>query len=279
MLESTKEEEKSLRWLSTILDILRRDCPWDREQTIASLRYLTIEEVFELSEAITAGNYDEMRKELGDIFLHLLFYSKIADDEGKFNTSDVIDGICKKLIARHPHISLPDRDGVMHPASQSEQPAWEKVKMREGRHSVLEGVPASLPPLVKAVRMQEKAAGMGFEFPDTETAHAKVNEEYNEFLEALHDLHSCDSKASTQYKDAHVHANEELGDLLFAIIKWARFEGLNADDALSAANQKFYHRFSYVESKAREKGISLSDMSLEQMTALWDEAKEKPSNL
>lgn len=272
MPDNRLQEEKSLRWLSTILDILRRDCPWDREQTISSLRYLTIEEVYELSEAITAGNYDEMRKELGDLFLHLLFYSKIADDEGRFTTSDVIDGICKKLIARHPHISLPDRDGVMQPARQKEPPAWEKVKMREGRHSVFEGVPATLPPLVKAVRMQEKAAGMGFEFRDVSDAHAKVEEEYKEFIEALEMMHNTGSKSLADDK-LRDHANEELGDLLFAIIKWARFEGLNADDALSAANQKFYRRFSYVESMAQQRGLNISDMSLEQLTALWKEAK------
>ena len=271
--DSKQQEEKSLRWLSTILDILRRDCPWDRVQTVESLRYLTIEEVYELSEAITAGNYDEMRKELGDLFLHLLFYSKIADDEGHFSTADVIDGICNKLIARHPHISLPNRDGVMQPACQKEKPEWEKVKMREGRRSVLEGVPPSLPPVVKAIRMQEKVAGMGFEFRETKDAHAKVEEEYGEFMEALQQLHSADSKDSDNVERCRAHANEELGDLLFAIIKWARFEGLNADDALTAANQKFYRRFSYVESKTRESGGSLSDLSLEQMVSLWNEAK------
>lgn len=275
MQDSIQQEEQSLRWLSTILDILRRDCPWDREQTIVSLRYLTIEEVYELSEAITAGNYDEMRKELGDLFLHLMFYSKIASDEGKFNTVDVIDGICNKLIARHPHISLPNRDGVMQPARQREKPEWEKVKMREGRHSVLEGVPSSLPPVVKAVRMQEKAAGMGFEFRDVKDAHAKVEEEYAEFVEALGKMHDADSMDDGVVEKARLHANEELGDLLFAIIKWARFEGLNADDALTAANQKFYNRFSYVETKAQEKGVQLGDMSLEQMVSLWNEAKQR----
>ena len=273
MFDSIKEEEKSLCWLSSILDILRRDCPWDREQTISSLRYLTVEEVYELSEAITAGNYDEMRKELGDLFLHLLFYSKIAGDEGRFNTSDVIDGICKKLISRHPHISLPNRDGVLQPARQKEPPVWEKVKMREGRHSVLEGVPETLPPVVKAIRMQEKAAGMGFEFRDVKDAHAKVEEEYNEFIESLRDMHLSENKNDAQYCERRSHANEELGDLLFAIIKWARFEGLNADDALTAANQKFYRRFSFVESKAQEQNLSIGEMSLEQLVALWEEAK------
>lgn len=267
------EEQKSLHWLSTILDILRRDCPWDRVQTINSLRYLTIEEVYELSEAVTSGNYDEMRKELGDLFLHLLFYSKIADDEGKFSTTDVIDGICKKLISRHPHIPLPDREGVIHEARQHDAPAWEKVKMKEGRHSVLDGVPASLPPLVKAVRMQEKAAGIGFEFPDAAMAHDKVREEYGELQEALEQLHNADNMNVEERESAKEHATEELGDLMFALVKWARFEGLNADDALTMANQKFYKRFSYVEHKAHDNGQQLSDMDIDRLIDLWEEAK------
>ena len=254
------EEQKSLHWLSSILDTLRRDCPWDRVQTIDSLRYLTIEEVFELSEAIVSGDRDEMRKELGDLFLHLLFYSKIAEDEGAFNTADVIDGICQKLISRHPHISLPDREGVMQPAQTDVQPPWEKVKMKEHRKSVMEGVPVSLPPLVKAVRMQEKAAGVGFEFTNIEDAHKKVVEEYNELLEALE---SGDK----------VHSEEELGDLLFAIVKWGRLNGLNADDALIRTNQKFQKRFIHVEKRAAEMGCPISDLSLDEMTRLWNEAK------
>jgi len=183
------EEQKSIHWLSSILDVLRKECPWDSVQTIDSLRYLTIEEVHELSEAIVAGNYDEMRKELGDLFMHLMFYSKIAEDEGRFGVADVLDGICKKLIARHPHISLPDKSGNMQPVTQQDTPRWEQVKMKEGRKSVLEGVPQSLPPIVKAIRMQEKAAGVGFEFPDVEGAKNKVLEEYHEFEEALVEMH------------------------------------------------------------------------------------------
>lgn len=254
------EEQKSFHWLSSILDTLRRDCPWDKAQTTNTLRYLTIEEVYELSEAVNAGNYDEMRKELGDLFLHLLFYSKIASDEGHFNTVDVIDGICNKLISRHPHIALPDREGVVQPARQSEQPKWEQVKMREGRHSVLEGVPKTLPPLVKAIRMQEKAAGMGFDFPNSEQAKEKFFEEYNEFVEAL------DSK------DAD-HAEEEFGDLLFALVKWGRHVGINADDALMRANDKFYKRFTYVERCAADFGRPVQSLPLQEMERLWNEAK------
>lgn len=256
------EEQKSLQWLSAILDILRKECPWDRAQSIDSLRYLTVEEVFELSEAIVANNREEMRKELGDLFMHLLFYAKIADDEGSFTAADVLDGICRKLVARHPHIALPDRDGVLQSARQAEVPAWEQVKMREGRHSVLEGVPAGLPPLVKAIRMQEKVAGMGFEFADAAAARAKADEEFGEFLASLGE-------------DDAAHAEEELGDLLFALVNWARMRGLNADDALTRANQKFRSRFGYVEQHAQLAGKSVSDLTAEEMVALWREAKRE----
>jgi len=263
------EEQKSLQWLSAILDTLRRDCPWDSSQTLESLRYLTIEEVYELSDAIINRQPDEMRKELGDLFLHLLFYSKIADDKGFFNSSDVLDGICHKLISRHPHIALPDREGVVHPPKVKEQPKWEVVKMHEGRRSALEGVPASLPPLVKALRMQEKASGLGFEFPSVDDAKAKVHEEYRELLEAL---------AQRPAEGAESHALEELGDLLFAVIHWARLEGLNADDALSLANEKFRRRFSYVESEARRQHGSVQELSLSEMERLWQDAKNSETS-
>ena len=261
------EEQKSLQWLSSILDTLRKECPWDSVQTIDSLRYLTIEEVYELSEAITAVDYDEMRKELGDLFMHLLFYSKIADDEGHFTLADVIDGICKKLIVRHPHLALPDREGEMQPARQNDTPKWEQVKMKDGRRSTMEGVPESLPSLIKAIRMQEKAAGLGFEFPERESAKAKVDDEYAEFVDALSVYH-------TEGEQAHNHAEEELGDLLFAIVKWARFENINADDALARTNLKFLKRFKYVETKATEHGQKLQELSLEEMEKYWNEAKK-----
>lgn len=260
------EEQKSLQWLSSILDILRKECPWDSVQTIDSLRYLTIEEVYELSEAITKANYDEMRKELGDLFMHLMFYSKIADDEGHFALNDVIDSICSKLISRHPHIALPDRDGVMQPARQQDTPKWEQVKMKEGRRSALEGVPSSLPSLIKAIRLQEKAAGLGFEFPNREMAIAKVDEEYGEFIDALGKYHS-------EGDTARHYAEEELGDLLFAIVKWARFENINADDALARTNRKFAERFKYVESEAHKQGRNIQELSLEEMQKYWNEAK------
>ncbi len=261
------EEQKSLGWLSSILDILLERCPWDSAQTTETLRYLTIEEVYELSEAITANKPDETRKELGDLFMHLLFYSKLAARRGDFDSVGVLDGICQKLIARHPHIALPDREGMMHGASTTATPGWEQVKMREGRRSTLEGVPVSLPPLVKAVRLQEKAAGMGFEFNSAHEARRKADEEFGEFVEALDDMHNNDASF---HRD---HAEEELGDLLFALVNWARMEGINADNALSRANLKFQKRYNYVEQQAISKGRGVSDLTLDEMVELWRQAK------
>lgn len=257
------EEQKSLQWLSAILDILRVDCPWDREQTTESLRYLTIEEVYELSESILAHDSDEQRKELGDLFMHLVFYSKIAADEHRFALTDVIDGICEKLISRHPHIALPDRDGVVHPASVSEKPAWEMVKMKEGRKSVLEGVPASLPPLVKAVRMQEKVAGIGFKWNTPQEGLAKVDEEYRELQSAISE------------EEGPQRVEEEFGDLMLALVCYGNMIGVNADDALAKANLKFQQRFLHVEERAKALGRSISEMGLDELVSLWQEAKQK----
>ena len=249
--------------LHQILEILRVECPWDRVQTLSSLRYLTIEETYELSEAILAHNPDEMRKELGDLFMHLLFYAKIAEDEHLFTLDEVLHGIADKLLSRHPHIALPDREGILRGGPQNERPQWERVKMKEGRHSVLEGVPQSLPTLVKCIRLQEKAAGVGYEFPSEAEAFAKVKEEQAELEEAL------------QTPDNMAHIEEEYGDLLFALVKWGRFHGLNADDALSLANQKFQHRFGHIEEAAQAQGRSVADLTLDEMRLLWAEAKQK----
>ena len=253
----------SYQRLNQILDILRKECPWDRVQTIPSLRYLTIEETYELSEAILAMDAEEMRKELGDLFMHLLFYAKIAQDEHLFTLDEVLHGICDKLLSRHPHIALPDREGVLHGGPHNSRPAWEKVKMKEGRRSVLEGVPKSLPTLVKSIRLQEKAAGVGYEFPSAEEALVKVKEEQAELAEAL------------QTPDDREHIEEEYGDLLFAIVKWGRLHGLNADDALARANQKFQYRFSYMEEAVAAQGRNISELTIEEMCALWQEAKQR----
>ena len=255
-----EEELKSLAWLGDILDILLEQCPWDRAQTARSLRYLTIEEVYELSETILSGNYGEMRGELGDLLMHILFYSKLAEKDHAFSLSDVADSICRKLISRHPHITLPNRDGTPIQAREGARPNWELVKMKEGRKSALEGVPKGLPPLVKSVRMQEKAAGMGFAFAKQEEAWGKVKEEYHELAEAM--AHNGDGE-------------EEFGDLLFALVGWGKFLGVNADDALSQANRKFQRRFMLMEQAAATEGKTLRDYAPQGLLALWKEAKQQ----
>lgn len=262
--------------LSRVLDILRQQCPWDSVQTISSLRYLTIEEVYELSDAILQleqhegdHQYDNpLMKELGDLFMHLLFYAKIANDEHRFTPADVLHSICDKLLSRHPHIALPDREGVMQGGPQNPVPEWEKVKMKEGRKSVLEGVPNSLPSLVKAQRMQEKAMGVGFKFPDSESAFRKVEEEYEELRKAV-------ANPGNQQQETPSHVTEEFGDLLFALIVWSHFLGVNADEALSLANQKFQRRFSHIEEAAKQKGTTIDKLSIEEMRHYWKEAKQQ----
>ena len=244
--------------LSNILDELRVKCPWDKKQTIDSLRYLTIEEVYELSDAIVERQYDEVKKELGDILMHILFYAKIAKDEQLFNLTDVLNAICEKLIRRHPHIY---GDAVADDAEAVKQ-NWEKIKMTEGRTSVLDGVPNSLPAMVKAVRMQEKARGIGFDWDNAEQVHDKVREEYAELKDEL-------LKPDNQQR-----VEEEFGDLLFALINWSRFIGVNPEDALERTNKKFKQRFQYMEKRSRETGRQLQDMTLEEMDVWWNEAKK-----
>lgn len=230
--------------LSDTLDRVRRECPWDRVQTIQSLRYLTIEEVYELSEAIVAlaegGGNEDFKKELGDLFMHLMFYSKIAEEEGGFSLADVFDAISDKLVVRHPHIFSPDKD---------QHQGWEQLKMKEGRKSAMEGVPGTLPSLNKAVRIQEKAAGMGFDFDNAAEAFQKVKEEYEEFVQS--------------------GSEEEFGDLLFALVKWGAMRGINADDALCKTNRKFIKRFQHVETAAAAQGKSVSEMTKNEMLEAW----------
>lgn len=241
--------------LLIIMDELREKCPWDRKQTMESLRYLSIEELYELSDAILEGNYTEIKKELGDLMLHLVFYSKIASEQGHFDVADVLNGVCDKLIERHPHIY-----GNVQVADEEEvKRNWESIKLKEGKKSVLEGVPKSLPALVKAHRIQEKAKGVGFEWKNAEDVWLKVEEELQEFKAASTD---------DQKKE------EEFGDLLFSLINYARFMGINPEDALERTNKKFIRRFQYMEEKAAEQQRSLHDMTLEEMDALWNEAKK-----
>ncbi len=254
-----KSELEAFERLSSILDELRQKCPWDKKQTIDSLRYLTIEEVYELSDAILEQQYDEVKKELGDILMHILFYSKIAQDEKRFNLTDVLNAICEKLIRRHPHIY----GDVEAQDAEAVKQNWEKIKMTEGRTSVLSGVPNSLPAMVKAVRMQEKARGIGFDWDNADQVKEKVLEEYNELQVEL-------SK-----DDNHDKVEAEFGDLLFALINWSRFIGVNPEDALERTNKKFKARFQYMEQKSRETGRQLSDMTLDEMDVWWNEAKKQ----
>ncbi|TWR27475.1 nucleoside triphosphate pyrophosphohydrolase [Mucilaginibacter pallidiroseus] len=248
--------------LLTIMDDLRLNCPWDKKQTMESLRHLTIEETYELSDAILSGDMDEIRKELGDIMLHLVFYARIASETDAFNITGVLNGICDKLINRHPHIysdtEVADENDVKR--------NWEQIKLKEGNKSVLGGVPASLPALVKASRIQEKARGVGFDWENKEQVWAKVEEELQEFKDEYNvaDASTID----------HEKAEGEFGDLMFSLINYARFININPEDALEKTNRKFIKRFQYLEERAKEAGRNLHDMSLTEMDVFWNEAKK-----
>ncbi|GMV77069.1 MAG: nucleoside triphosphate pyrophosphohydrolase [Chitinophagaceae bacterium] len=245
--------------LVKIMDELREQCPWDKKQTIHSLRPMTIEELYELTDAITNEDWNNIKEELGDMLLHLLFYSRIAKEENKFLLNDVIDAICEKLIVRHPHIygnvKVNDENDVKR--------NWEKIKLKEGqKKSVLSGVPKSLPALIKATRMQEKAKQVGFEWENKEDVWKKVEEEMNELQEAI-------------FNKQQQAIEEELGDVLFSLINYARFLKVDAESALEKTNQKFLKRFQSMESIAIQQGKALSDMSLEEMDAIWNEVKKQ----
>jgi len=248
--------------LLTIMDDLRENCPWDKKQTLESLRHLTIEETYELSDAILSGDMDEIRKELGDIMLHMVFYSRIASETSSFSIMDVLNGICDKLVNRHPHIysdtHVNDEEDVKR--------NWEQIKLKEGNRSVLGGVPASLPALVKASRIQEKARGVGFDWENKHQVWAKVEEELQEFKDEYN--------AADETGIDHEKAEGEFGDLLFSLINYARFININPEDALEKTNRKFIRRFQYLESKARENGKLLQDMTLAEMDIFWEEAKK-----
>ena len=234
--------------LLNIMDDLREKCPWDKKQTIESLRYLTIEEIYELSDAILENDMEEIKKELGDIMLHLVFYAKIASEIEAFDITDVLNGICDKLVHRHPHIyadvQVDDEDDV--------RANWEKLKLREGKKSVLEGVPKSLPAMVKAIRIQEKVRGVGFDWDDKKLVWQKVEEELEEL------------KLEVE-KNHFENTQEEFGDLLFSLINYARFISINPEDALEKTNKKFVKRFQYMERKITQNGLDISELSLSEM--------------
>lgn len=243
-----------------LVDIMRKlrvECPWDKEQTHDSIKAATLEETHELIEAIDDKDFDEMRGELGDILLHIVFHSQMASETNKFNINDVIDGITEKLIRRHPHVfgetNVKDNDEIMY--------NWEKIKLEEGRKSVLEGVPKALPQLHRAFRIQEKASKVGFDWAKKENVWEKVKEEIKEFEEV--------SNSGDQAK-----IEEELGDLLFSIVNYTRFIGINPENALRVTNEKFIKRFNYIEKKLNEEGKKITDSNLTEMDKLWEESKE-----
>lgn len=245
--------------LLNILDELREKCPWDREQTVESLRTLTIEEVYELSEAVLRNSFAEIRKELGDILLHIIFYAKIADEQGKFNITDVIDSLCDKLIYRHPHVF-----GDTEVENTGEVVKnWEQLKISEkdGNRTVLSGVPVSLPALIKACRIQAKAAAVGFDWEKREQVWEKFDEEKQELM---HEIEKSDSD----------RMEDEFGDLFFSLINAARLYGINPENALERTNRKFIDRFTYLENKTIRQGRSLKSMSLNEMDEIWEEAKQ-----
>tara|TARA_B110000879_G_scaffold155365_1_gene200806 strand:+ start:9615 stop:10385 length:771 start_codon:yes stop_codon:yes gene_type:complete len=243
--------------LLDIMDELREKCPWDKKQTLESLRKLTIEETYELADAIVENDLEELKGEIGDIMLHMVFYSKIADEKGAFDITDVLNEICDKLVHRHPHIY-----GDVEVADEEEVKAnWEQLKLKEGKTSVLQGVPKSLPAMVKANRIQEKARGVGFDWDNKEQVWAKVQEELDELkveVDANSDINRIE---------------DEMGDVLFSVINYARFIDIDPETALERTNKKFIKRFQFLESKVKEQGKELSKMTLDEMDVLWEEAK------
>jgi len=242
--------------LLNIMDDLREQCPWDQKQTFESLRHLTIEETYELGDAILERNLSEIKKELGDLLLHIVFYAKLGSEEKAFDIADVANDICEKLIHRHPHIygsvSVEDADEVKR--------NWEALKLKEGKKSVLEGVPNGLPAMIKAQRMQEKAAGVGFDWRDKKQVWGKFQEELGELNQAL----------SSRQENA---IEDEFGDVLFSLINYARFIKVNPETALERTNKKFIKRFQYIESQAKKNDRSIEDLTLAEMETYWQEAK------
>ncbi|MDC0579746.1 nucleoside triphosphate pyrophosphohydrolase [Bacteroidia bacterium] len=244
---------KAFERLLTIIDELREQCPWDKKQTNETLRHLTLEEAYELSDALLDGNNEEIKKELGDLFLHLVFYSKIGSEKQAFDITDVLNSICEKLIYRHPHIY----SDVKVKNEEEVKQNWEQLKLKEGNKSVLGGVPQSLPSIIKASRMQDKAAQVGFDWPSKAQVWDKVEEELQEFKDAT-----------------EAYKQEEFGDLLFSLINYARWLNINPDDALESTNRKFKFRFEAIEKYALESNLNLEEMTLQEMDKVWDQAKK-----
>jgi XTP/dITP diphosphohydrolase len=250
--DKQKKSEAFIRLLE-IMDTLRSECPWDRKQTFDTLRMLTIEETYELSDAILQNNPSDIKEELGDLLLHMVFYAKIAEEKEEFNIADALHAVCDKLIKRHPHIY----GDVKVSGEEDVKKNWEQIKLAEGKKSVLSGVPDGLPAMIKAYRMQEKTAQVGFEWEKTEDVWTKVEEEMQEFKVSLEN-------------DDKVHQEEEFGDILFSLINYARFVGINPETALERTNKKFKRRFEFIEKNAHK---TLAEMTLKEMDLLWEKSK------
>lgn len=247
---------KAFERLLIIMDDLREKCPWDKKQTLESLRHLTIEETYELADAITDGDMNELKGEIGDLMLHMVFYSKIASETGDFDISDVLNAICDKLVYRHPHIY-----GDVEVQDEEEVKAnWEKLKLKEGKKSVLEGVPKSLPAMVKATRIQDKVKGIGFEWDNATQVWDKVEEEIAELKAEV----QAGNKTKTE---------EEFGDVLFSLINYARWIGVNPEDALAKTNKKFINRFQWMEAATKKDGKNITEMELVEMDEYWEKSK------
>lgn len=255
------EKLKAFDRLLTIMDELRENCPWDKKQTLESLRHLTIEETYELSESILEGDLNEIKKEIGDLMLHLVFYARIASEVKAFDIADVLNSICNKLIERHPHVY----GDVIANDEETVKANWEKLKLKHGNKSVLEGVPKTLPALVKAIRIQDKARGVGFDWEKKEQVWEKVEEEMQEFKKEFNaENHSAINKEK---------AMAEFGDLLFSLVNYARFIDIDPEEALERTNKKFIKRFQYLETESAKDGKNLGEMTLSEMDVYWNRAK------
>ena len=269
---NTKTGDAFLR-LVDIMNDLREKCPWDKKQTIQTLRQMTIEETYELADAITDNDWAGIKEELGDLLLHIVFYGKIGSEQKQFELDGVINDICEKLIARHPHIYS---DIKVNDAEEVKR-NWEKLKLKEGKKSVIGGVPKSLPATVKAMRLQEKAKQVGFEWDNKEQVWEKVEEEMNELMTAVRSQESGAGSKSKQ--DLHEDVEGEFGDLIFSLINYARFLQIDAENALEMTNKKFIHRFTQMEEKAMQNGKDLHAMTLQEMDAIWNDIKkQRPEN-
>ncbi|OSY89360.1 pyrophosphatase [Tenacibaculum holothuriorum] len=256
-MNTRKDQLEALNRLLDIMDDLREKCPWDRKQTLESLRHLTIEETYELADAILNNDLEEIKKELGDVLLHIVFYAKIGSEKKAFDIADIANAISEKLVDRHPHIY---GDVKVENEEQVKQ-NWEKLKLKEGKKSVLEGVPKSLPALVKANRIQDKVAGVGFDWEEPHQVWQKVQEELAEL--------NAEIKKGNQE-----NIEKEFGDVLFSMINYARFIGVNPENALEKTNKKFINRFQYLEEHSKKDGKDLSEMSLDEMDSYWNESKK-----